>query len=307
MVEHMNEAWRGRPPAHPILTCPAVVALCELLPADAEAIRTPEKAEGRLAVPLGLEVSELQPFEVDLSSGPNYLIAGPPQSGKTTLLQSWLLALAQRYHPDCLRLYLIDSKRMGLTPLASLPHVSGYAGDSGQANAILTEIEEQIKARQRAFEASFRGEANEPGHRPESWRWPALVLALEDLLDPSDDLTTGEAKERLTALLRQGRRFGLYLLVSGSAYDLANKGYQEPAKMLRDAQAGFMLGGGDDSVFSGLRVPLKERGKALPLGQAYFTMRGQSRRVQLASAQVGNLRLAAWVEMLDKRYAASGG
>lgn len=307
MVERMNEAWRGRPPAHPILTCPAVVALCELLPADTEAIRAPEKAEGRLAVPLGLEVSELQPFEVDLPSGPNYLIAGPPQSGKTTLLQSWLLALAQRYHPDCLRLYLIDSKRMGLTPLASLPHVSGYAGDSGQANAILTEVEAQIKARQRAFEASIRGEANEPGRRPESWRWPALVLALEDLLDPSDDLTTGEAKERLTALIRQGRRFGLHLLVSGSAYDLANKGYQEPAKMLRDAQVGFMLGGDDDSVFSGLRVPLKERGKALPLGQAYFTMRGQSRRVQLASAQVGNLRLVAWVEMLAKRYAASGG
>jgi len=77
--------------------------------------------------------------------------------------------------------------------------------------------------------------------------------------------------------------------------------------MLRDAQVGFMLGGDDDSVFSGLRVPLKERGKALPLGQAYFTMRGQSRRVQLASAQVGNLRLVAWVEMLAKRYAASGG
>jgi S-DNA-T family DNA segregation ATPase FtsK/SpoIIIE len=305
IVKCLTEAWHGRPVARPILTCPSSVALCELLPTDTEPIRTPEKADGGLVVPLGLEVNELQPFEVSLSSGSHYLIAGPPQSGKTTLLQSWLLALAQRYHLDCLRLYLIDSKRLGLNPLAGLPHVGGYAGDVGQVNAILAEVEEQIKARQRAFEASMRGEANEQGRRPESWRWPALVLALEDLLDPSDDLTSSEAKERLTALLRQGRRFGLYLLVSGSAYDLATKGYQEPAKMLRESQVGFMLGGADDSVFSSLRVPLKERGKTLPLGQAYFTFRGHSRRVQLASAHVGSLRLAGWVEMLAKRYAVA--
>jgi len=307
MVERMAEAWRGRPTAHQIPTLPASVALCDLLPAETPAIVASEEDESKLAVPLGLEVSELQPFEVDLCAGPNYLIAGPAQSGKTTLLQSWLLALAQRFHPDCLRLYLVDSKRLGLTPLAGLPHVSGYAGDSGQVDKMLAEVDEQLKARQRAFEASMRRAADEPAAcEPASYRWPALVVAIEDLLDPSDDLTTGEARERLTALLRQGRRFGFHLLVSGSAYDLANKGFQEPVKMLRDAQVGFMLGSSDDSVFSGLRVPLKERNKALPLGQAYFTARGHSRRVQLASAQVGSLRLAAWVEMLAKRYATSG-
>ena len=55
------------------------------------------------------------------------------QSGKTALLQTWLLALAERYPPDCLSFYLLDSRRLGLAPLVGLPHVQGYADTQAKA------------------------------------------------------------------------------------------------------------------------------------------------------------------------------
>ena len=58
---------------------------------------------------------------------------------------------------------------------------------------------------------------------------------------------------------------------------------------------GFKLdANSDDAVFS-LRLPYSERDKVLPVGQAYWVQRGQSCKVQLATAQAGTLPLEEWV------------
>jgi S-DNA-T family DNA segregation ATPase FtsK/SpoIIIE len=294
----------ARPASHPrpapIKTLPPVVTLAELLtPGDRWCPPAPADG-GALAVPLGLDVANLTPFSVDLAAGPHFLIAGPVQSGKSSLLQTWLLALAERLPPNRLQLWLLDSRRVGLAPLEGLPHVMAYAADTGQADAALASLLRLLQERQGAFEEARRKTRGAFDPTELLGGWPTVVIAADDLFDQADDVTSEDAKEKLAQIVRQGRRLGLHLLAAGSSSDLASKGWSEPVKALKEAPTGFMLGISDDSVFN-LRLPYEERDKHLPSGQAYWTQRGQSRKVQLATAQAGAPALPAWVKRLAER------
>jgi hypothetical protein len=181
-----------------------------------------------------------------------------------------------------------------------LPHVKAYAADTGQADAALADLLRLLQERQGAFEEARRKTRGAFDPTALLGGWPTVVIAADDLFDQADDVTSEDAKGKLAQIVRQGRRLGFCLLVAGSSSDFYDKGGYEPVKALKEAPTGFMLGISDDSVFN-LRLPYDERNKHLPPGQAYWTQRGQSRKVQLATAQVGSLSLAAWVKQLAER------
>ncbi len=93
-------------------------------------------ANSPIEVPLGLlddPMNQRQfPFVLPIQHGHNTLIAGEPDSGKTTLVQSMLLGLARRYSPDRVNFYVLDYSGGALMPLAHLPH----------CGALLTEDDE---------------------------------------------------------------------------------------------------------------------------------------------------------------------
>jgi S-DNA-T family DNA segregation ATPase FtsK/SpoIIIE len=299
LFRQMAAAWIGPRPA-PVHTLPSVVPLADLLPSGA-GWPTPDRQGGDLlAVPIGLDVADLVPFTVDLRAGPHFLIAGPAQSGKTSLLQTWLLALAEHCPPDRLHFYLLDSRRVGLAPLARLPHVRAYADDPTRVEQTLAELGRLLQERQGAIDAARRKAPAQADAPDPLARFPAVVVAVDDIFDQFDDNTTEDARQNLAALVRQGRRLGFHLIVAGSSGDLSSKGWSEPIKSLKETQAGFMLGISDDSVFN-LRLPHGERDKVLPAGQAYWTQRGQSCKVQLATAQAGTPALDTWVKRLAER------
>lgn len=241
-----------------------------------------------LAAPLGVEVRDLEPLIVDLASCPNALIAGPAQSGKTTLLRTWLLALAQQLDPTQLQLYLLDSRRRGLAVLRALPQVQGYACEEDAAREILIGLLELANKRRQPSEGAAVAMR------------PAVVIALGDCFDSLDDVTSSEDKDRLATLLRVGRSAGMHLLLAGASNDLGSNGWNEPIKTLKTAQVGLMLGISDDSVFN-LRLPYGERDQIMPPGEGYWTQRGRSLRVKLATPQAGSVSLADWVERLRQR------
>jgi S-DNA-T family DNA segregation ATPase FtsK/SpoIIIE len=295
MVARMAAAWTG-PVATQVRTLPEVVALSELLP---HGDFWPEPApDAALLAPVALAVADLAPFEVDLQKSAAFLISGPVQSGKTTLLQAWLLSLAERVHPARLEMYLLDSRRLGLAPLAGLPHVRACTSEQEAIGQTLRELEQIVQERQRAWEELMRQGGT---GAPCMAQCPGILIAVDDLCDPFDDPTRGDgAKERLTTILRQGRRVGIHLLAAGSSNDISANAWNEPVKSLKEAQTGFMLGSSEDTVFN-LRLPYGERDRMLPLGQAYWTQRGQSRKVMLATTKAGSPALADWVEALARR------
>ena len=68
-------------------------------------------------------------FEFDIHEkrhGVNGIVAGMPGSGKTEMVQSWLLSLAVNYSPQDVSFVLIDFKGTGMiAPFRDLPHVAG--------------------------------------------------------------------------------------------------------------------------------------------------------------------------------------
>ena len=84
-----------------------------------------------------------------------------------------------------------------------------------------------------------------------------------------------------------------HLLVSSSSGDMRQNLYSsELAKALSMEQTGFLFGSTEDPVFN-LRLPSGE--KYLPAGQAYWTQRGQTRKVKIATAWEGPITLPDWV------------
>jgi len=85
MMEMMAENWHGAR-AKPIPLLPEVVSLTEILQAFHQSESSDNNEDVDSRVPLGLDVKTLEPFSISLLDGPNFLITGPMQCGKTTLL-----------------------------------------------------------------------------------------------------------------------------------------------------------------------------------------------------------------------------
>jgi hypothetical protein len=212
---------------------PPVVPLCELVtPRDH---RRPYPTRHDLPALIGLDTDELEPLSVDLRDGPHFLIAGPARSGKTTLLHSWLLALANHVSPALLHLYLIDFRWAGLRPLRDLPHVRAYIDDDTRLTEALAAIAATLQARRAALE-SARQAGGPLDERDWISRHPAVVVVIDDV-----DAFTADAqldhRDQLAQLMRRERGAGFHVLLAGQTSDLESN-YDDFVKATR-AQAGF--------------------------------------------------------------------
>jgi S-DNA-T family DNA segregation ATPase FtsK/SpoIIIE len=250
------------------------------------------------AVPVGLEVEELAPMLVDLRDGPHFLIAGPAQSGKTTLLHSWLLALATRLSPTRLHLYLVDFRWAGLLPLRDLPHVRRYIDVDDWLSAALVEISETLRERRQALEEARRTGDGAFDERAWLARYPTIVLAIDDAEAFSAEAQSTN-KDLLEQLVRRERGLGFHVLLAGQAGEMAGS-WEGLVKAVRQLQVGFLLGSSDhgDLQVLNLRLPPGESGQALPPGRGYYAQRGRSRKVQIATPQAGAVTLPTWVRRL---------
>lgn len=60
---------------------------------------------------------------MDIAKTPHALIAGATGSGKSVCINSILMSLLYKNHPEELRLLLIDPKMVELAPYNDLPHL----------------------------------------------------------------------------------------------------------------------------------------------------------------------------------------
>lgn len=130
-------------------------------------IRHPEELEIRkrwkegqshqsLAVPLGLRSADdiLNLNLHEKAHGPHGLVAGTTGSGKSELLQSYILSLAVNFHPHEVGFLLIDYKGGGMANLFhGLPHHMGTITNldgSGSMRALVS-VKAELSRRQRIF------------------------------------------------------------------------------------------------------------------------------------------------------------
>lgn len=109
-----------------------------------------------MAVPLGVrgkdDVLSLNLHEK--AHGPHGLIAGTTGSGKSEIIQSYILSLAVNFHPHEVAFLLIDYKGGGMANLfKDLKHLVGTITnlDGDEAMRALTSIKAELRKRQRLF------------------------------------------------------------------------------------------------------------------------------------------------------------
>jgi len=105
--------------------------------------------------------------EIDAASAAgNLVIAGAPQTGKTTLLRTLVSAFALTHTPTEVQFYCIDYGGGGLTVLEGLPHVGSVASrlEPDKVRRLVAEVDGIMARREELFRergihsvASLRG------------------------------------------------------------------------------------------------------------------------------------------------------
>jgi len=84
--------------------------------------------------------------------GPHAIVGGTTGSGKSELLSTWVVSMAERYSPEQVTMLLVDFKGgAAFAPIATLPHVVGMLTDLNEAEAerALQSLRAELRLRER--------------------------------------------------------------------------------------------------------------------------------------------------------------
>ncbi|MEX2803497.1 type VII secretion protein EssC [Streptococcus sp. H31] len=193
---------------------------------DFQGLRVPERWEQNnpyksLAVPLGLrgqdDIVYLNLHEK--AHGPHGLIAGTTGSGKSELIQSYILSLAVNFHPHDVAFLLIDYKGGGMANLfKDLPHLLGTITnlDGNQSMRALASIKAELRRRQNLF---AQAEVNHINQYQKKYQLGEVDEPLPHLFLISDEFAELKADQpdfmtELVSTARIGRSIGIHLILA---------------------------------------------------------------------------------------------
>ena len=160
------------------------------------------------------------------------LIAGKTGSGKSTLLHALITNLALNYSPDEAELYLIDFKKgVEFKTYAEhrLPHARVVAIESERefGMSVLQRLDGIMKERGEAFRVAGVNDLGGFREARPNERCPRIMLIVDEFQEffVEDDKLAQECALLLDRLVRQGRAFGVHILLGsqtlGGAFSLA--------------------------------------------------------------------------------------
>ena len=153
------------------------------------------------------------------------LIAGRTGSGKSTLLHVLITNLAMWYSPDEVEFYLVDFKKgveFQTYAVHGLPHARVVAIESDRefGLSVLRRLDRELCRRGDLFRDA--GVQDLPGWRAHSSDpMPRLLLIVDEFQEffVNDDALAQEASLLLDRLVRQGRAFGMHVLMGSQTLD----------------------------------------------------------------------------------------
>ncbi len=176
-----------------------------------------------LAAPLGVMGGE-KIFSLDIhekAHGPHGLVAGTTGSGKSELLQSWILSMALHYHPHDVVFVIIDYKGGGMANLlVELPHVVGKITNIGSnIGRSLISLQSEMKRRQRIFDQYQEYQVNHIDKYQKLYRDGKVNEPLPHLIIVADEFAELKTNEPefmagLISAARIGRSLGVHLVLA---------------------------------------------------------------------------------------------
>jgi S-DNA-T family DNA segregation ATPase FtsK/SpoIIIE len=186
-----------------------------------------------LDVPIGRAgATRRQYLRLGQGTSQHALIAGKTGSGKSTLLHALVTNLALCYPPDQAEVYLIDFKKgveFKTYATHKLPHARVIAIESEREfglsvlERLLGEMDRRAELYRKAGVQDLKSYRQAD---PNTWM-PRILLIVDEFQEffIEEDLLADRAASSLDRLVRQGRAFGLHLVLGsqtlGGAYSLA--------------------------------------------------------------------------------------
>ncbi|RJQ76958.1 type VII secretion protein EccCa [Amycolatopsis panacis] len=186
---------------------------------------------GRLQVPLGVVD---RPFEQrrdmlwgDFSGAAGHgIVAGGPQSGKSTMLRTLIMSMALTHTPEEIQFYCLDLGGGTLAGLADLPHVGGVAvarREPDKARRIVAELTTLMTEREGRFGAlgvdsmtDFRNRKRRGEITAEQDPFGDAFLVVDNWRALRDDFD--ELEQTITRLATQGLAYGVHVVISANRW-----------------------------------------------------------------------------------------
>lgn len=175
-----------------------------------------------LAVPIAA-IAGGDSFAFDIHEkrhGVNGIVAGMPGSGKTEMVQTWLLSLAVNYSPQDVSFILIDFKGTGMiAPFRSLPHLAGSISNlDTNIDRNLIAIQSEVHRREAIIDkysnkniknVNDLNKAYEKGLVPE--RLPILLVVIDEYAEFKKVFP--EFGTEIDSLTSKGRALGMFVVL----------------------------------------------------------------------------------------------
>jgi S-DNA-T family DNA segregation ATPase FtsK/SpoIIIE len=243
---------------------------------------------------IGRSDSDLMPTVLALDAKPHFIVTGPPSSGKSTALHTWILSLADLYSPREIAMVMVDYQGGivdygGTHRLDELPHaLMPVITEPQQFGEMVTQLE------------------NEFIYTPD--RPYREVFVIFDNYDDIDELASkvegGDPRRRLGDMARRLGKQGLHFIVCGM-----KEGLTSGDDMLRPISAnryGLAMDSetAESAPFYG-SVPRSYSQMQLPRGRGFIVTPGKVALVQVAVPYPDPTRktedMDAWVETILDR------
>lgn len=157
------------------------------------------------------------PLCVDFTGSGHMVVYGAPVTGKTTFLQTLMMALVTQYTPEEAQIYAMDFGSYGLRSFAEFPHVGGIAdAEEDEKLKRLAKLLTQEQARRKKLFASLGIGSIRSYRQMERLEQlkplPELVLIVDNFRTALE--LYPELEEFFLNLVQKGANFGLYLAAS---------------------------------------------------------------------------------------------
>lgn len=172
-----------------------------------------------MAVPIGIRANgDLFMFDIyEKAHGPYGLIAGMTGSGKTEMIQSWILSMALHFSPQDVNFVLIDFKGTGLIlPFMKLPHLAGTISDQDKNIAKnFIALQSELDRRKNLFTAvgvrNIRDYLIKCEKEYGLEKIPFLFIVFDEFAEFKKQYP--EFTESINTFFSQGRSHGIYLIL----------------------------------------------------------------------------------------------
>jgi len=167
---------------------------------------------------------DIQYFELGRGTEQHALVAGRTGSGKSTLLHVLIASLAMTYSPDEVQLYLVDFKKgIEFKDYATyeLPHACVVAIQSERefGLSVLQGLDRELQRRGDIFRELGITNLSEYREARPGDKMPRILLLVDEFQEffTEDDALSSQVSLILDRLVRQGRAFGIHVLLASQA------------------------------------------------------------------------------------------